>query len=152
MQWKHKNDSSTHLEDIARQVDRIGQPQLDAFAFLLDPGRALHLVVLEAAAVAGGRHDDDVLEVGDVNHLHVRVAGRVAGRAVRRERDNLQTMSHCHNLHKYTRGRSIFVRFQVRSCLLMQIEWLAGRSVVFFGRFLEAGVIVGLHTNTHMET
>ena len=31
----------------------------------------------------------------------------------------------------------------------MQIEWLAGRSVVFFGRFLEAGVIVGLHEHAH---
>lgn len=62
------------LEDVAGEVDDAVDLEGDFLAVLGDLAAGLDVVGAVAAGVADGGHEDDLLEVGDVDHLHVRRA------------------------------------------------------------------------------
>lgn len=63
------------LEDVTGEVDDAVDLERDLLAVLGDLATGLDVVGAVAAGVADGGHEDDLLEVGDVDHLHVRRAG-----------------------------------------------------------------------------
>lgn len=63
------------LQDVAREVGGVGDREADDFALLGDLAARLDVVGAVAAVIADGGHDDDLLEVRDLDHLHVRGAG-----------------------------------------------------------------------------
>ena len=58
--------SLTDLEDVPAEVGGIRDPERDPGSLRLDAAARFDLVGLVAAVVAGRRHDDYLLEVGDL--------------------------------------------------------------------------------------
>lgn len=73
------------LEDVTGEVGLAVDGEGDDFALLGDLAARLDVVGAVAAGVADGGHEHDLLEVGDVHHLHVRHAGVHAAGAGGRE-------------------------------------------------------------------
>ena len=58
--------SLTDLEDVPAEVGGVRDPEGDTGSPRLDAAARFDLVGLVAAVVAGRRHDDYLLEVGDL--------------------------------------------------------------------------------------
>ncbi|KAI6756579.1 hypothetical protein HG530_011177 [Fusarium avenaceum] len=86
---KITTDLSLALEDITAQIGAGLDIKDDLLALLGDLTTSLDIVGAVATVVANGRHEDDLLEVGNINHLHMSGAGAHAARACCGEAVNL---------------------------------------------------------------